>query len=57
MWRGRFAARVQKVQKVHRVQRGWYRPLGDEYIGCSAAVVGGFKIIKPPLMIKPLQPT
>ena len=23
--------RVQRVQKVHRVQRVWYRPAGDEY--------------------------
>ena len=23
--------RVQRVQKVHRVQRVWYRPTGDEY--------------------------
>ena len=24
--------RVQRVHKVQRVQRGWYRPSGDEYI-------------------------
>ena len=23
--------RVHRVQKVQRVQRGWYRPVGDEY--------------------------
>ena len=29
--RGRFAARIQGRQKVQRVQRGRYRPAGDEY--------------------------
>ena len=33
--------RVQKVQRVHRVQRGWWAPL---------------KLLKAPVCIKPLQP-
>ena len=28
---GPLAPKVQRVQKVHRVQRMWYRPLGDEF--------------------------